>query len=236
MSNARFLSRRHCLLFCLFSVSAFPLWAQDRIEVIVERNLFDPFPFEEVEEEAPPEEVIPVETAPVELFLDGTMIFKDKRYAIIRYMADPEPAATPEKTRLADPRSKRKPARRGPQMKTKMMSLNGELKGYTLTKVDINSATLMRGPEQVRLEMFNGTKQNRGGSKKLSAKPAPKKAGKKVAKTPNVRDKNRNDKSNRSERAKNRKDPKKSQGLKRGNVDVKNRSNKPTRRKPPIEF
>lgn len=165
--------RMLCLTLLLFT--GFQVAAQDIIDETIARDPFDPDrgkepeepEEEEVVEEAPP----PVEVKQVSFILDGTMMLGKTRYALVTYDdPNPEPAVEPEPNR--EDNRRRRPVRRSrvsrvPQkvQKTKMVKLNDKLLDYTLTAVDHNEVVFKRGLEEIRVSMFSGDKEDRGGSK-----------------------------------------------------------------------
>lgn len=169
-------------LFCLTATG----FGQNQIDEIVDRDPFDPNrgKKEEVVEEEEVKEVVEVEPENVTFVLDGTVIFPNLRMAIIQYTPEPEPAVN--RGRMLPPtrgknNARRSPVRRpgnrgraGKKTESSRLSLNEELQGYKLTQVESDYVVLTKGREQLTLRMFDGKKEDRGGSKKI-AKAAPKK-------------------------------------------------------------
>ncbi|CAM2006452.1 hypothetical protein [Acanthopleuribacter pedis] len=166
------------------------LFAQNQVDDIVDRDPFDPNRGkEQVEEEEKVEEIVEVTPTNVEFQLDGTIIFPSRKMAIIKYKPDPSEMESPVAARVRNiagrnqnPKTnvarRNKPIRRPrnikSQMETKRLSENDKLQGYLVAKIESDHVVLTKGREQLTLRMFDGTKTNRGGSKKI-AKPAPKK-------------------------------------------------------------
>lgn len=169
-------------LFCL-TASGF---GQNQIDEIVDRDPFDPSrgKKEEVVVEEEEKEVVEVQPENVAFVLDGTVIFPNNRMAIIQYTPEPEPAV--DRGRMLPPTRGKNAARRSPvrrpgnrarsnkKTESSRLSLNEELQGYKLTQVESDYVVLTKGREQLTLRMFNGSKEDRGGSK-MVAKVAPKK-------------------------------------------------------------
>lgn len=166
------------------------LLAQNQVDDIVDRDPFDPNrgKEEEVVEEKV-EEVVEVTPENVDFQLDGTILFSTRKMAIIKYRPDPSEMESPiaargrnnrssVKSRNLKGKSRNKPVRRPRnvknQMKTKRLSENEKLQGYLVAKIESDHVVLTKGREQLTLRMFDGSKTDRGGSKKIT-KPAPKK-------------------------------------------------------------
>ncbi len=226
-------------LFCLTAVG----FGQNQIDDIVDRDPFDPNrgKKEEVVEEEKEEEVIEVVPENVAFVLDGTVIFPNNRMAIIQYTPEPEPAVN--RARMLPPKRGRNAARRSPvrrpgnrsrsnrKTESSRLSLNESLQGYKLTQVESDFVVLTKGREQLTLRMFNGSKEDRGGSKKI-AKAAPKKV---ISPANNARALSKNKNKNNAKPTPVRKVEPKKNNARRPNNNNNRRNNKaqPVRRSVP---
>lgn len=157
--------------FVIFLVAGLGVYAQDDYQHIVDRNPFDPDrgQVEEVEETEAPEETRIVEEGH-NFILDGTMIFDDRRLAILSYR-EAEATNKPERTRSRIRRMRR--GQSTPQsnasVTSKILHLNDEFQGYTLVEIRTDSVTLRGDGKQIELAMYSDDKQDRGGTKQATA-------------------------------------------------------------------
>lgn len=109
--------------------------------MILERNPFDP---DRGQVEAEPEE--PVEVVPVGMpILEGTLLFGDTQFAIF--------SGKEEGKRVSF-----------------RVPLEGDFNGYTLVHIDRNFVQLRSNSETIKLELYSGAKEDRGGSKAGSSR------------------------------------------------------------------
>lgn len=112
--------------------------AQDYIDTILSKNPFDPDrgAQPEVEEVEEEPQIVPRDL-PV---LDGTIIIGEYHAAIFSYREEGRPVS-------------------------KAVTLNESIQGYTVVKVERTYVEIAAGATPIRVEMYDGNKDARGGSK-----------------------------------------------------------------------
>lgn len=156
----------------LLLAASLALWAQNDIQSIVERDPFDPDrgKKEEVEGQEEAVEDIGIEDLPI---LDGTMIIGNLRIAMLSFTKDGRTIAARVEMRdgqqgyrvfLRDPGAEKE---EHDLSSSRLGMINGKIAGYSVSLIQRNEVRLEGIGEPVMLKMYDGKKENRGGSKRL---------------------------------------------------------------------
>jgi len=185
------------LIFLLFGSAAF---AQEGVDHLLERNLFEPERGQKEDDSPEEEEVVPIsKDMPV---FDGTVFIGDTKIAMFTYMLEGKQTSA-------------------------SIQLNEMVGGYTLTAIDRTKVELRGGGSSVPLQLFSiesGQKTKRGGTKTVSKVKKPPRAPSKAKSRNNTKgnSKGKDDKGRIKPS-----DPKKDTNKKGGNRADKNK--KPSR-------
>jgi len=115
-------------------------FAQSDVDRLLDRNIFDPDRGKKVEEEIDePEEVLAEEISKDMPVLDGTLIIGDTKIALFTYIKDGQPISA-------------------------RVSVDERVAGYTVRAITSNGVEIQGGGAPVKIDLFSGQKENRGGT------------------------------------------------------------------------